>query len=99
MATSDEVDGNDNIIFVGNKAPMSYVVAVLTEFEKQSKVIIKSRGKAISKSVEVAEIVKRKYLKEVEVIEINIDTETIIDENTNKPLDIPSIEIILAKPT
>ena len=98
MVTS-EIDTNDNIIFVGNKAPMSYVVAVLTEFEKSSKVIIKSRGKAISKSVEIAEIVRRKYLKDVEVIEINIDTETIIDKNTNKPLDIPSIEIILAKPS
>jgi DNA-binding protein len=96
--TASETESNDNVIFVGNKPPMSYVVAVLTEFERSSNVVIKARGKAISKAVEAAEIVRKKYNQAVEVIEIAIDTEHIIDKDTNKPMDIPSIAINLAKP-
>jgi len=50
---ADEVE-DDNIIFVGTKAPMNYVVAVLTEFKKNNEVIIKARGRSISKAVESA---------------------------------------------
>jgi DNA-binding protein len=96
--TTSETESNDNVIFVGNKPPMSYVVAVLTEFERSSNVVIKARGKAISKAVETAEIVRKKYNQAVEVIEISIDTEHITDKDTNKPMDIPSIVINLAKP-
>ena len=96
--TASESEQNDNVIFVGSKPPMSYVVAVLTEFERSSNVVIKARGKAISKAVETAEIVRKKYNQAVEVIEIAIDTEHITDKDTNKPMDIPSIVISLAKP-
>jgi len=96
--TASGTEQNDNVIFVGNKPPMSYVVAVLTEFERSSNVLIKARGKAISKAVETAEIVRKKYNQAVEVIEIAIDTEHIIDKDTSKPMDIPSIVISLAKP-
>ena len=94
---ADEVD-DDNIIFVGNKAPMNYVVAVLTEFKKNNEVIIKARGRSISKAVETALLVKKKFLKDAEIIEIKVDLENIIDDKTQKPMDIPAIEIYLATP-
>jgi len=89
----------DNIIFIGAKAPMNYVIAVLTEFKSNNEVVIKARGRAIGKAVEVAEIVRKKFMEEVEVIEIKIDSEHIIDDKTNKPMDIPAIEIYIAKPS
>jgi len=88
----------DNIIFIGAKAPMNYVVAVLTEFKKNNQVVLKARGKTIGKAVETAEIVRKKFLTNVEVIEIKIDTEHIIDNKTQRPMDIPAIEIYLATP-
>lgn len=88
----------DNIIFVGSKAPMNYVIAVLTEFKSNNEVVIKARGRAIGKAVEIAELVRKKFMEEVEVIEIKIDSEHIIDDKTSKPMDIPAIEIYLAKP-
>ena len=94
---ADEVE-DDNIIFVGNKAPMNYVVAVLTEFKKNNEVIIKARGRAISKAVESALLVKKKFLQDAEIIEIKVDLENIIDDKTDKPMDIPAIEIYLATP-
>ena len=94
---ADEVE-DDNIIFVGTKAPMNYVVAVLTEFKKNNEVIIKARGRSISKAVEAGLLVKKKFMKEAEIIEIKVDLENIIDDKTQKPMDIPAIEIYLATP-
>ncbi|HMA83340.1 MAG TPA: RNA-binding protein [Candidatus Thermoplasmatota archaeon] len=94
---ADEVE-DDNIIFVGNKAPMNYVIAVLTEFKKNNEVIIKARGRSISKAVEAGLLVKKKFMKEAEIIEIKVDLENIIDDKTQKPMDIPAIEIYLATP-
>ena len=90
---------NDNVIFIGNKPPMNYVIAVLTEFKKTHEVIIKARGRSISKAVEASEIVRQKFIQEAEVIDIKLGLESIIDNKTNKPMDIPSIEIYLATPT
>ena len=95
---AEEVD-DDNIIFVGNKAPMNYVIAVLTEFKKNSEVIIKARGRSISKAVETALLVKKKFLNDAEIIEIKVDLENIIDDKTQKPMDIPAIEIFMATPS
>ena len=88
----------DNIIFIGNKPPMNYVIAVLTEFKKSHEVIIKARGRSIGKAVESAVLVRKNFLKEAEVIDIQIGLENIIDDKTNKPMDIPTIEIYLAIP-
>lgn len=89
----------DNVIFVGNKPPMNYVIAVLTEFKKTHEVVIKARGRSISKAVETAEIVRNKFLQQAEVIDIKLGLEHIIDDKTNKPMDIPSIEIYMATPS
>ena len=94
---ADEVE-DDNIIFLGSKAPMNYVVAVLTEFKKNNEVIIKARGRSISKAVETGLLVQKKFMKEAEIIEIKVDLENIIDDKTQKPMDIPAIEIYLATP-
>ncbi len=95
----NEQKTDDNVIFIGAKPPMNYVVAVLTEFKKNREVIIKARGRTIGKAVETAEIVRKKFLTNVELIEIKIDTEHIIDNKTQRPIDIPSIEIYLSIPS
>ena len=48
---------HDNIIFVGKKPAMSYVMAVVTQFSSGAdEVHIRARGRAISRAVDVAEI-------------------------------------------
>ena len=57
-------------VFVGKKRVMDYVYAGLTVQRKSDKVEIHARGQLISKSVDVAEILMRKFLKSTYEIEI-----------------------------
>ncbi len=44
---------DENVIYVGQKPPMSYVLAVVTQFNSGShEVILKARGRAISTAVD-----------------------------------------------
>jgi DNA-binding protein len=87
---------DENTIFVGNKPPMSYVLAVVTQFNGGSnEVMIKARGRAISRAVDTAEIVRNRFVKEAEVKDINIGTETITNEE-GRNSNVSSIEIKLS---
>jgi len=47
----------ENIVYIGNKPVMNYVLAVVTQINGGvSKVCLKARGRAISRCVDVAEI-------------------------------------------
>ena len=86
----------DNVIYVGNKPIMNYVLAVITQFDKgASEVVIKARGRAISIAVDVAEIVRKRFLEDVEVKDVKIDTEIVKTENGEK--GISSIKIYLSR--
>lgn len=68
--------GNDNTVFVGKKGVMAYVLAVVTQFNNgESSVIVKARGRAISRAVDVAEIVRQRFVQGVETSDIVIATE------------------------
>jgi len=87
----------ENVIYVGNKPIMNYVLAAVTQFNNgASEVVIKARGRAISRAVDVAEIVRKKFLTDVEVKDIKIDTEEITGERGDV-INVSSIEIYLAK--
>ena len=86
----------DNVIFVGKKPTMSYVLAVITQFsDGNNEVYIKARGRSISRAVDVAEVVKNKFMQDIKR-EIAIDTEEIQDENKNM-LNVSTINIMLQK--
>ena len=87
----------ENIVFVGKKGTMSYVLAVVTQMNNgQEEVFIKARGKAISKAVDVAEIVRNKFVTQAKITDINISTEEISTEE-GTPLKVSAIEIRLSK--
>ncbi len=89
--------GVENTVFVGKKATMNYVLAVVTQMNQGSNdVTIKARGKAISRAVDVAEIVKNKFVTEAKIDDIKIATEEISTEEGNL-LKVSAIEIILKK--
>ncbi len=90
-----EVDSNENTIYVGNKPPMSYVLAVVTQFNSGSdEVIIKARGRAISRAVDTAEISRNKFVQNAKIKEIKIGTESITNEE-GRNSNVSSIEISL----
>ncbi|GCC10891.1 MAG TPA: DNA-binding protein Alba [Euryarchaeota archaeon] len=86
----------DNVVYIGNKPVMSYVLAVATQLSKANEVIIKSRGRAISRAVDTAEIVRNKFISGLKVKEIQIGTETVKREDGTS-MNISSLEITLSK--
>jgi DNA-binding protein len=89
---------DEETIFVGNKPPMSYVMAVVTQFNSGNydEVVIKARGRAISRAVDTAEIVRNRFVTDVEVKEIKIGTESVTNEE-GRTHNVSSIEIYLLK--
>ena len=87
----------DNIVFIGKKSTMVYVMAVIMQMNRgNTEVILKARGKAISRAVDVAEIVKNKFMNEIKAHDIKIYTEELkASDDTN--LKVSSIEILLKK--
>ncbi len=72
---------NDNVVYIGNKEVMNYVLAVTTQFNEGSdEVLLKARGRAISRAVDTAEIVKNRFLQNVEIKDITTGTEEIEGE-------------------
>jgi DNA-binding protein len=87
----------NNAVYVGKKNVMSYVLAVVTLFNKGEKeVVIMSRGRSISKAVDIAEITKNRFLPEVKVSDIKIGTEEMTTKEGNKT-NVSTIEITLKK--
>ncbi|HIP62558.1 MAG TPA: DNA-binding protein Alba [Archaeoglobus profundus] len=86
----------ENAVFIGKKPVMNYVLAVLTQFNSGAKeVAIKARGKAISRAVDVAEIIRKRFLPDVDVKNISITTEKL--ESEQGVANVSAIEIVLAK--
>ena len=87
----------DNVVLVGNKPPMSYVLAVMTQFHNGAgDVHIKARGRAISTAVDVAEIVRHKFFTDAKVQSIIISTES-LQGDQGRPVNISAIDIALVK--
>jgi DNA-binding protein len=87
----------DNTVFVGKKPTMSYVLAVVTQFgDGMTEVHVKARGRSISKAVDVAQIVRNKFVKDVEIAGVEIGTEKVTSED-GKELNVSTIDITLKK--
>jgi len=87
---------SDNIVFIGNKPPLSYVFAVVTQFKSgTNEVILKARGKLISRAVDVIEILKNKFMTDVLVEKITTSTEAL--KNEKGDVNVSVITIALKK--
>lgn len=87
---------DNNVVYVGNKPVMNYVLAVVKEFNNgASEVVIKARGKAISRAVDAAEVSRNRFLTDIKINGITIGTEKMVSENGT--LNVSIIEIVLGK--
>ena len=84
-------------VLVGSKNVMSYVLACVTLFNKGSnEVVIKARGRLISRAVDVAEITRHRFIEGLAVKAIVIDTTT-VQTDKGSDLNVSTIDITLAK--
>ncbi|MCS7374657.1 MAG: DNA-binding protein Alba [archaeon GB-1845-036] len=86
-----------NVVLVGKKTTMNYVLAIIIQFNQGAdEVVVKARGRAISKAVDVVEIVKTRFLPDqVEVKDVKIGTETVGEGDQAR--NVSTIEIIVAR--
>jgi len=85
----------ENVVFIGIKPVMNYVLAVITQFNMGTEVTLKARGQAISRAVDVAEITRNRFLQGLTVKNIQIGTEELQAESGT--VNVSTIEIVLGK--
>jgi DNA-binding protein len=88
------------IVFIGNKPPMSYVLAIITDLSASNakEVTLKARGRAITTAVDAAEITRRRFLKDLKISKITIGTEELPPrEGENRARNVSTMEITLTQ--
>ena len=87
------------VVYVGSKPFMNYVTAVVMQFTTQGakEVVVKARGRYVSRAVDVVELVRKRFLSgQVDIKSINIDSEE-FQTPDGKTRRVSTIEIVLAK--
>ena len=88
------------IVFIGSKPPMDYVLAVMTRLSagNAKEVVLKARGQAITTAVDVAEIARNRFLKDLKVSKVAIGTEEMpAREGENRARMVSTMEITLTQ--
>lgn len=89
---------DENVVLIGKKPIMNYVVACLTFFNSGAKKLtVKARGRAISRAVDTVELLRRAFVKDLQLQGINITTEEVTRAEGQKA-NVSAIEITVAKP-
>ncbi len=88
-----------NSVFIGRKPVMNYVLACITFFHGGArKISVKARGRAISRAIDVVEVVRRRFLPDVKVSRIGIGTDQLSPQDKNSEItNISTIEIVLER--
>ncbi|MEM2110627.1 MAG: DNA-binding protein Alba [Candidatus Bathyarchaeia archaeon] len=89
-----------NTVFIGNKPTMSYVLAIITSLSGSDakEITLKARGRAITTAVDVAEITRNRFLKDLKIDKISIGTEEMAPrEGENRTRMVSTMEITLKK--
>lgn len=90
---------NNHEVLIGEKPFMNYVTRIVMEFTTQNaqEVILKARGKFMSKAIDAIEVVKKRFLQD-QVETKNIETDS--EEFTNsegKKVRVSTIKITLVR--
>jgi len=87
---------------IGKKPTMNYVLAILTTLmdENVKNVVVKARGRNMSKAIDAVEIVRKRFAKNVDIEECKIDSQEITvetPEGGTRTRRVSSVEICLKK--
>ena len=97
-AKREETAQTDNVVLIGKKPVMNYVTACITFFNSAEKaVVVKARGRAICKAVDTVELLRRAFVKNLEIKSIIINTEELDRAEGGQKSNISTIEITVSK--
>ncbi len=87
----------ENRVLIGRKPVMNYVVACITFFNSGEKeVVVKARGRAISRAVDTVELLRRAFVKDLEIKDIALGTQEIQGQEGGTR-NISTMEITVVK--
>jgi len=87
----------EGTVLVGSKPTMNYVTACITLFNSGAEeVVIKARGRAISRAVDCVELLRRAFIKDLAIREVEIGTEE-MDRPDGQKSNVSLIQIAVAK--
>lgn len=91
--------GEKKTVIVGQSKPLlNYVTACITMFNSGAEqVVLRARGEAINMAVEVAQVLKKRFMSDVEICNVHIDGENVISRD-GRQLNLPVLEIELTVP-
>lgn len=90
---------DDHSVFIGGKPFMNYVTGVVMQFTTQnaSEVVVKARGKFISRAIDVTEVVRKRFLEnQIELKDIKVDSEE-FENKEGRHVRVSTIELTLTK--
>ena len=88
---------SSNEIFIGKKPLMTYVTATLVQLANEPTVVIKARGKSITRAVDVAQIiVKRMDTLGYKIGPIKLGSET-VQSDDGKLRNVSTIEVPISR--
>ena len=94
----EDANQTDNTVLIGRKPVMNYVTACITFFNSGEKqVTVKARGRAISRAVDTVELLRRAFIKDLEIKCIDIGTEELIRVEGGQKSNISTMEIAVTK--
>lgn len=86
-----------NLVRIGKKPIMNYVVACVTLFNSGAEeVMVRARGQAITKAVETVLMLRNSFVKDLDIEDITIGSEEVTRPDGSRG-SISTIEILLAK--
>jgi archaea-specific DNA-binding protein len=87
-----------NEIFIGKKPLMTYVTATLVQLANEPTVVIKARGKSITRAVDVAQIiVKRMNTLGYRVEKVKLGSDVLTGTEDDKPRNVSIIEVSISR--
>jgi DNA-binding protein len=87
----------ESTIYIGKKATMNYVLAVVSQLNGGcDNVCIKARGRAISRAVDVAEIVRNRFVRDLAYKDVKIATESLPGLEGGSA-NVSSVEIYMSR--
>ena len=90
---------DENSVFIGEKPFMNYITSVVMQFTTKgaNEVVIKARGKFISRAVDVAEVSRKRFLDNtIDIKDIKIDSEE-FENKEGRQVRVSNVEITLAR--
>lgn len=94
------MSGKPNIIYVGRKPLMNYVLGIITSFSVSNtkEVTLKARGQAITTAVDAVEVTRHRFMKNLSIGKITIGTEEMPPKQGEvRPKMVSTIEITLVQ--